>query len=420
MASSSRSPRRCRELVRDGDTVALEGFTHLIPHAAGHELIRQGRRDLTLVRMTPDVVYDQLIGMGCARKLVFSLGRQPGRRLAAPAARRGRARLAARRSSSRSTRTPGWRPRTRPARRTCRSASLRGYVGSDLAGAHARRDESRARSPARSSPRCRRTGPTSASSTRSRPTGAGNVQLWGIVGVQKETVLASARSIVTVEEIVDELEPRPGAVVLPALGRSTRSRRAGRRASVVRARLLRARQRVLRRAGTRSAATATRSPSWIERARARSRVVTRDVAADGTADEMMAVEAARRLRDGTVCFVGIGLPSLAANLARRTHAPGCVLVYESGTIGAKPHAAAAVDRRRRAGRDGGHGRLGAGDVRLLAAGRPDRRRLPRRGADRPPRQPQQHGDRRLRRRRRCACPAAAARPRSRPASATSS
>jgi glutaconate CoA-transferase subunit A len=58
-------------LVRDGDTVALEGFTHLIPHAAGHELIRQGRRDLTLVRMTPDIVYDQLIGMGCAAKLVF-------------------------------------------------------------------------------------------------------------------------------------------------------------------------------------------------------------------------------------------------------------------------------------------------------------------------------------------------------------
>jgi glutaconate CoA-transferase subunit B len=57
---------------------------------------------------------------------------------------------------------------------------------------------------------------------------------------------------------------------------------------------------------------------------------------DFTADEIMAVEAARRLEDGTVCFVGIGLPSLAANLARRTHAPGCVLVYESGTIGAKP------------------------------------------------------------------------------------
>ena len=66
------------ELVRDGDTVALEGFTHLIPHAAGHEVIRQGRRDLTLIRMTPDVIYDQLIGAGCARKLVFSWGGNPG------------------------------------------------------------------------------------------------------------------------------------------------------------------------------------------------------------------------------------------------------------------------------------------------------------------------------------------------------
>src|SRR3954452_23580585 len=67
-----------RELVDDGQVVALEGFTHLIPHAAGHEVIRQGRRDLTLLRMTPDLVYDQLIGMGCARKLVFSWGGNPG------------------------------------------------------------------------------------------------------------------------------------------------------------------------------------------------------------------------------------------------------------------------------------------------------------------------------------------------------
>ena len=66
------------ELVSDGDTVALEGFTHLIPHAAGHELIRQGRRELTLIRMTPDVVCDQLIGMDCARKLHFSWGGNPG------------------------------------------------------------------------------------------------------------------------------------------------------------------------------------------------------------------------------------------------------------------------------------------------------------------------------------------------------
>src|SRR5438094_7903818 len=65
-------------LVHDGEVVALEGFTHLIPHAAGHEIVRQQRRGLTLVRMTPDIVYDQLIGMGCARRLVFSWGGNPG------------------------------------------------------------------------------------------------------------------------------------------------------------------------------------------------------------------------------------------------------------------------------------------------------------------------------------------------------
>ena len=65
-------------VVHDGDTVAMEGFTHLIPFAAGHEVIRQGRRELTLVRMTPDVIYDQLIGAGCARRLVFSWGGNPG------------------------------------------------------------------------------------------------------------------------------------------------------------------------------------------------------------------------------------------------------------------------------------------------------------------------------------------------------
>src|ERR1700721_2782877 len=65
-------------VVNDGDTLVMEGFTHLIPFAAGHEIIRQRRRDLTLVRMTPDLIYDQLIGMGCASKLIFSWGGNPG------------------------------------------------------------------------------------------------------------------------------------------------------------------------------------------------------------------------------------------------------------------------------------------------------------------------------------------------------
>src|SRR5690554_4057204 len=67
-----------KTLINDGDTVALEGFTHLIPFAAGHEIIRQGKRDLTLIRMTPDLVYDQMIGAGCAKKLIFSWGGNPG------------------------------------------------------------------------------------------------------------------------------------------------------------------------------------------------------------------------------------------------------------------------------------------------------------------------------------------------------
>src|SRR3954464_2850406 len=64
--------------IRDGDTVAMEGFTHLIPHAAGHEIIRQKRKNGTLIRMTPDLIYDQMIGICCAKKVVFSWGGNPG------------------------------------------------------------------------------------------------------------------------------------------------------------------------------------------------------------------------------------------------------------------------------------------------------------------------------------------------------
>ena len=71
-------PDAVARFVKDGQTIAMEGFTHLIPFAAGHEVIRQARRELTLVRMTPDIIYDQLIGMGCAKSLVFSWGGNPG------------------------------------------------------------------------------------------------------------------------------------------------------------------------------------------------------------------------------------------------------------------------------------------------------------------------------------------------------
>jgi glutaconate CoA-transferase, subunit A len=203
------------ELVRDGDTVALEGFTHLIPHAAGHELIRRGRRDLTLVRMTPDLVYDQLIGAGCARKLQFSWGGNPG------VGSLHRFRDAVER---------GWpgpleleeHSHAGMAAAYAAGASglpfgvLRGYAGTDLVGRIASLAELE----------CPFTGERLAAVRAVRPDVGiihaqqadvqGNVQLWGITGVQKEAVLASARSIVTVEEIVDVLEPRPGGVVLPS------------------------------------------------------------------------------------------------------------------------------------------------------------------------------------------------------------
>ena len=200
-------------LVGDGDTVALEGFTHLIPFAAGHELIRQARQELTLVRMTPDLIYDQLIGVGAARKLVFSWGGNPGvgsLHRFRDAVEHGWPRTLDLEEHSHAGMAAAW----------AAGASglpfgvLRGYRGTDLA--------KRTRVAAI---RCPFTGEELAAVPALRPDVGivhaqradrdGNVQLWGIVGVQKETILASARSIVTVEEIVDELSPQPGAVVLP-------------------------------------------------------------------------------------------------------------------------------------------------------------------------------------------------------------
>jgi glutaconate CoA-transferase subunit A len=203
-----------RELVRDGDSVALEGFTHLIPHAAGHELIRQGRRDLTVIRMTPDVVYDQLVGMGCARRLVFSWGGNPG------VGSLHRLRDAVERDWPRPLELEEHSHAGMAAAYAAGAAGLpfgvlRGYEGTDLA------DRTRV-----ATVTCPFTGEELAAIPAHRPDVGivhaqqadrrGNVQMWGIVGVQKEVVLASRRSLVTVEEVVDELELRPGGVVLPS------------------------------------------------------------------------------------------------------------------------------------------------------------------------------------------------------------
>ncbi len=199
--------------VHDGDVVALEGFTHLIPHAAGHEVARQGRRDLTLVRMTPDVVYDQLIGLGCARKLVFSWGGNPGvgslHRLRDAVEHGWPEPLALEEHTH-----AGMAAAYQAGAANLPFGVLRGYRDTDLAA--------RTRV---ASLTCPFTGEELAAVPALRPDvtvvhaqqadRAGNVQLWGIVGIQKEALLAGRRSIVTVEEVVDELVPRPGGVVIP-------------------------------------------------------------------------------------------------------------------------------------------------------------------------------------------------------------
>jgi glutaconate CoA-transferase subunit A len=201
-------------LIHDGDTIALEGFTHLIPMAAGQEIIRQGRRDLTLARMTPDLVYDQLIGAGCARKLIFSWGGNPG----VGSLHRFRDAV-----------EHGWpvpleieeHSHAGMANRYVAGASglpfavLRGYRGTDLPD----------QTDTIKSITCPFTGeiltavpalnPDVTVIHAQRADRAGNVQLWGITGVQKEAVLAARRSLVTVEEIVDDLAPKAGAIVLP-------------------------------------------------------------------------------------------------------------------------------------------------------------------------------------------------------------
>lgn len=203
------------ELLVDGQTVALEGFTHLIPFAAAHEIIRRRYTDLTLVRMTPDLIYDQVIGMGAARKLVFSYGGNPG----VGSLHRFRDAI-----------ENGW-PRPLEleehshaglANAYAAGASdlpfgvLRGYAGTGLA--------SRTGSVAQIE--CPFTGERLSAVRAIRPDLTvihaqqadrhGNVMLWGIAGVQKEAVLAARHALVTVEEIVPDLVPRPHATVLPS------------------------------------------------------------------------------------------------------------------------------------------------------------------------------------------------------------
>ena len=201
--------------LKDGDTIAMEGFTHLIPFAAGHEVIRQGRKRLTLIRMTPDLIYDQMIGMGCAEKVVFSWGGNPG---------------VGSLHRFRDAYENGW-PNKITIEEHSHAAMANGYdagaaglpfaVFRGYRGAELKRVNPNIKEVA-----CPFTGERLAAVPAIKLDAAivhaqkadakGNVLFEGIVGVQKQAVLAAKRSIVTVEEIVDTLAPHsPNAVILP-------------------------------------------------------------------------------------------------------------------------------------------------------------------------------------------------------------
>ena len=206
--------------VHDGDTVVIEGFTHLICFAAGHEIIRQGRRDLTLARLTPDLIYDQMIGAGCARKLVFSWAGNPGVG-SLHALRRAVEGVGTRdsgleieeyshfgmvaRFAAGAARLPFW--------------PLRDYMGTDLPRAN----------PRIKSVTCPYTGEDLATVPALNPDvtivhaqradADGNTQIWGLLGVQREAAFASQRVIVVVEELVDEqvIRSDPNRTVIPGM-----------------------------------------------------------------------------------------------------------------------------------------------------------------------------------------------------------
>lgn len=195
--------------------MAFEGFTHLIPFAAGHEVIRQAKRDLTVMRMTPDLIYDQLIGAGCVKKIIFSWGGNPG------VGSLHRLRDAVERNWPHPIEIEEHAHAGMAAAYAAGAANLpfgllRGYIGTDLTKYNGKIKFID----------CPFTGETLAAVPAHHPDVTiihaqkadrkGNVLMWGVVGVQKEAVMAARRTIVTVEEVVDELHAPPNSVVLPS------------------------------------------------------------------------------------------------------------------------------------------------------------------------------------------------------------
>jgi len=201
--------------VHDGASVALEGFSHLVPFAAGHEIIRQQKRDLTLIRMSSDILFDQMIGMGCARKLVFSWAGNPGLGLL------HRFRDAVEKSWPKPLEVEEYTHAALAAAFAAGAARLPFGVIRDGAP-----NDLQKYTTTMASVECpftregviavRAMNPDVAIIHAQRADEQGNVQLWGITGVQKEAVLAAKVAIVTVEEIRETLEPVPNGIVIPS------------------------------------------------------------------------------------------------------------------------------------------------------------------------------------------------------------
>lgn len=204
------------ENLQDGDCAAFEGFTHLVPFAAGHEAIRQGRKNLTLMRMTPDIVYDQMIGMGMVNKLIFSYAGNPGvgllRRFRDAVENDWPQKIEIEEHSHAAMANAY---EAGAAGLPC--AIFRGYIGAELKRVN----------PNIKSITCPFTGEELAAVPALNPDVGfihaqqanrnGDVMISGIVACQKEVVLASKRAVVTVEEIVDDFEDAPAnACILPA------------------------------------------------------------------------------------------------------------------------------------------------------------------------------------------------------------
>jgi glutaconate CoA-transferase, subunit A len=204
--------------VRDGDTIVIEGFTHLICFAAAHEIIRQRRRELTVCRLTPDLIYDQLIGAGCVRKLVFSWAGNPG---AGPlyALRR-----AVEQAMPRAIELEEYSHYGMVARFTAGAARLpfyplRNYMGSELARVNPNiktvicpftQEELAAVPPLN---------PDTTIIHAQRADENGNAQIWGLLGVQKEAAFAARNVVVVAEEIVDEdvIRSDPNRTLIPGI-----------------------------------------------------------------------------------------------------------------------------------------------------------------------------------------------------------